>query len=215
MNSLKVLVASLMLFACVTAESESTFVKADYYAMARPAEGQGYIATIVLGDGKCSLIYESMGFTPTILGAVVTRDHLDLLIKARWTGSEEISPDEKYPTKYYVVRITEAEVSQKVSDVFALMDLDLPSRQLAAFEQLFAVTTNGDAVNVRDGPGLNAKRIGQVRKGMQLRVLDIADVYDRFQNKFDFWYRISGPGIAGWVFGYYLDGVVEFNLPKD
>jgi hypothetical protein len=213
-NRTKALCAiTLLLFCAVWLHSQDIFKIADYGPVVRPNDGSGYIATVVLKNGNCRLLYESMGFWPTILGAYIDSDHLDLLIKARWTGAEEISPGEKYPTLYYMVRITAADVSGRKDPLLAGREVEQPSTEFAEFQPLLNVITV-DTVNVRDTPAVTGKRIGQLKKGSSLTVLGVADHYDQFDNRFDFWYHIKNGSLDGWVFGYYLDGKTEIQLPR-
>ena len=67
----------------------SKLINDQYCEIIRPSEyPNSYVGTIVVDDNKLGILYESMGFYPTIMAYKVSNEILEIYIRSRWTGDE-------------------------------------------------------------------------------------------------------------------------------
>jgi hypothetical protein len=204
---------SLLCLCSAFAQSFADLLKsADYAVIVRPPDGEGYVATVVLKNGECSLLYESEGAVPTILGIQKQKDMLRLIIKQRWTGDKEFTPGVGRKASYYIVAVTQSNILKNTQEINAAEELKRPSLQLWDPSLLLEVQVNDKAVNVRSGSGIIARRIAQVDWGERFAVMQIADGLKSIQGRTDYWFHVKNTKLEGWVFGYYLDGQNKVSL---
>jgi hypothetical protein len=161
-----------------------------------------YVGTIIFEDKKVKLLYESMGFTPSIMAIRIDSNLIELIIKSRWTGDEESPRDnDQYPVLYYYLGIQYKNKSVKYSckRIENMKSFDLSSYRICKS------FISDDNVNVREDSSVSAKVINKLQRNEQVEFININSNNIDINLMKDYWYRIKYKGKLGNVFGYFID----------
>jgi len=82
--------------------------------------------------------------------------------------------------------------------------IDLPATTALVLQTNWAVITSSH-LRLREGPGVNSPVVATLWKGSVLEIVSKTSTKDTVEEGEDFWYQISYDGLAGWVFGSYLE----------
>ena len=82
--------------------------------------------------------------------------------------------------------------------------IELPATTALVLQTNWALITSSH-LRLRDGPGTGATVLATLWKGSVLEIVSKTSTKEVVESEEDFWYQISYDGLAGWVFGTYLE----------
>lgn len=82
--------------------------------------------------------------------------------------------------------------------------IELPATTALVLQTNWAVITSSH-LRLREGPGVGAPVLATLWKGSVLEIVSKTSTKEVVEDEEDFWYQISYDGLAGWVFGTYLE----------
>ncbi len=82
--------------------------------------------------------------------------------------------------------------------------IDLPATTALVLESNWAVITSS-YLRLREGPGTSSAVVATLWKGSVLEIVSKTSTKEVVEDEEGFWYQISFDGLAGWVFGTYLE----------
>ncbi len=85
-----------------------------------------------------------------------------------------------------------------------VVQIELPSTRALGLQTNWAVITSSH-LRLRDSPSVGAPVLATLWKGSVLEIVSKTSTKETVEDEEDFWYQISYDGLAGWVFGAYLD----------
>ena len=82
--------------------------------------------------------------------------------------------------------------------------IELPATSALVLQTNWAVITSSH-LRLRGSPSTGAPVMATLWKGSVLEIVSKTSTKETVEDAEDFWYQISYDGLAGWVFGAYLD----------
>ena len=82
--------------------------------------------------------------------------------------------------------------------------IELPATTALVLQSNWAVITSS-YLRLREGPGISAPVSATLWKGSVLEIVSKTSMKEVVDDEEGFWYQISYDGLAGWVFGSYLE----------
>ena len=92
--------------------------------------------------------------------------------------------------------------------------IELPSTTALVLQTNWAVITSSH-LRLREGPGTTAPVLATLWKGSVLEIVSKTSTKEVVEDEEDFWYQISYDGLAGWVFGTYIELFDSKNSAED
>ena len=82
--------------------------------------------------------------------------------------------------------------------------IELPATTALVLQTNWALITSSH-LRLREGPGTGASVLATLWKGSVLEIVSKTSTKEVVEDEEGFWYQISYDGLAGWVFGTYLE----------
>ena len=82
--------------------------------------------------------------------------------------------------------------------------IELPATSALVLQTNWAVIKSSH-LRLRGSPSTSAPVLATLWKGSVLEIVSKTSTKETVEDADDFWYQISYDGLAGWVFGAYLD----------
>jgi hypothetical protein len=82
--------------------------------------------------------------------------------------------------------------------------IELPATTALVLQTNWAVITSSH-LRLREGPGISAGVLATLWQGSVLEIVSKTSTKEVAEGEEGFWYQISFDGLAGWVFGTYLE----------
>ncbi len=82
--------------------------------------------------------------------------------------------------------------------------IELPATTALVIQTNWAVVASSH-LRLREGPAATSPVLATLWKGSVLEIVSKTSTKDSVDDEENFWYQISYDGLAGWVFGAYLD----------
>jgi len=82
--------------------------------------------------------------------------------------------------------------------------IELPATTALVLQTNWGVITSSH-LRLREGPSTGSSVVATLWKGSVLEIVSKTSTMDEVEDENGYWYQISYDGLAGWVFGAYLE----------